>query len=169
MIIGITGKKNSGKTTLAHMMSDFDPSIQILSFAEPLKKMLFDTGICTYDEIYVEKTPFSRKMMQKIGTDIVRKIKPSYWDNIMLKKIERHKGQPIIIDDLRFMTEYELIKDLKGTIIRITRPQEDKDHHRSETEMDQIIPDIEIHNNFGFDELSESAKQIYKFILKEQI
>jgi dephospho-CoA kinase len=88
MIIGITGKLKSGKTTVAELLSGELPKCYILAYADILKDLIFESGLCTREELWGEKTDFSRLMMQKIGTNIIRKIDKNYFIKTMESKIE---------------------------------------------------------------------------------
>jgi hypothetical protein len=155
-IIALTGKKETGKTTFAEMLRHEiteDPSKMAMthSFATPLKKMIEDTGICKHRELFEKKTEFSRMMMQKIGTEIVRRVDPDYWCKVMwntLKNTFLHEPNFIvIIDDLRFLNEYKMINSLGGMVVRIVRDMKQrKDNHQSETEMDCFAQSAIVYN-----------------------
>ncbi len=178
IIIGLVGKKEAGKTTFAKFIQDHCPENMkciILSFASILKTMLFTADICTEDELYFHKNQHSREMMQKIGTNVIRdQIDKDFFCKSMAKKIrEVWKGIPpfnkdiiIIIDDVRFKNEANLIKNINGSLINIVRPKSEEitDLHRSETEMDQIKNEITIFNDSGLDNLEKAAKSLIDFI-----
>ena len=69
-----------------------------------------------------------------------------YFANILLSKIKNDKYY--VITDLRFLHEYEKIKNLDVFFIRIIRPSNiNNDLHSSETEYMKIPCDIEIIND----------------------
>lgn len=175
-IIGLVGKKESGKTTLSQMINKWIPknaSCYFLQFAGILKTMILKAEICDEEELYHVKTAFSREMMQKIGTNIIREqIDKNFFCKKMLKELsELTKEDPIgentivIIDDIRFENEANLIRDIGGILLRIVRPNwGDLDEHRSETEMDEIETSVTIFNDSDLENLDQSGKNIANFM-----
>lgn len=169
-IIAICGAKRSGKDLLAkHIINKY--GYEKISFAESLKeivKLIFNfndiqVGLdeCSNNNDGIEKdiiddrwgiTP--RKALQFIGTEVLQNkiqelipgIKRDYFANILLSKIKNDKYY--VITDLRFLHEYEKIKNLDVFFIRIIRPSNiNNDLHSSETEYMKIPCDIEIIND----------------------
>lgn len=69
----------------------------------------------------------------------------------------------IVVDDLRFIHEYNEIKNLGGEIWRVTRPNKGNiDNHLSETEHNAIKEDKLLINDGSLEELYE---KIQKFII----
>ncbi len=71
------------------------------------------------------KTVTPRQIMQTLGTDWGREaIDQDLWTKVAAAKIEglRDKGIDVVIDDLRFPNEYDLIASLGGTLVRVVRP-----------------------------------------------
>jgi hypothetical protein len=177
-IIGLTGKKEVGKSTFAKFIQDHctkNMKCIILPFSSILKTMLLNAGICTEKELYFDKNLYSREMMQKIGTDIIRdQIDTNFFCKRMLDEIREiakenpsfHEKLVIVIDDVRFQNEAKLIEDLGGILIRIVRPrsEENIDPHRSETEMDQIKTVMPIFNDSDLDNLERAGADLSKFI-----
>lgn len=158
MIIGLVGKKENGKTTLAKALQTFlndgeDANHPIVSFAAPLKNMLIETGICTKGEITYKKTEHSRKMLQVIGTEIVRKVDPDYWVKEFDRLVNAAKINDFIVDDVRFLNEARYIAKRNGILIRVVKsplPEEgNTDTHQSEIELESIVSDLEFVNYFS--------------------
>jgi hypothetical protein len=169
-IIGITGKMYAGKTTISEYVMSHNNNVYKLSFASLLKYMILKSGLCTKEELWGEKTDFSRLMLQKIGTDIIRnQIDQNFWVNKMKEAIdglsEINQNAKIIIDDVRFKNEANLIKKYKNSVlIRVDRPSmKSASSHRSETEQDQIEVDITILNDGALKDLEEKVKEIICF------
>ena len=176
MIIGFTGKLESGKTTTANYIKEFYPNTTVIAFADLLKEMIYNAGLCTKKELWGTKTKFSRLMMQKIGTEIIRKqVDDNFWVNEMKTKIENIKnvssGKLIVIHDVRFLNECDMVRFFDGKIIRIIRPDHKnnfikkwlkkirpKKDHLSETEQDSIVADFEIINDGTLEELKIKVK-----------
>jgi len=157
VIIGLFGRKGSGKTTVAQLIAD-KIKAPILSFAKPLKEMIEKSGLCTYEELYANKTEFSRMILQKIGTNIFRnQIDRNFWIKRMKEEIfYNYKDcKIIIIDDVRFKNEARYVKSNNGKIVRVIRNDVELiiDNHESEMDCDLIIPDCIIYNNSSLEDL----------------
>lgn len=74
-----------------------------------------------FDIKATDRTPAMRKLLQFWGTGVRRKQKDSYWVDKMESfiKSELEKGHYIIITDARFNNEFEMIKRLGGTLVRL--------------------------------------------------
>lgn len=141
-LIALTGKAGCGKTTVANRLVR-DHGFIRYSFATPLKDMLRAVGVDKDTPIPdLDVTP--RYMMQTLGTDWGRKmIHPDIWVILARQHLTRmlappsatrltrhpHRRPGVVIDDLRFDNEAELIHDLGGTVILLQR----SDHHPDAT------------------------------------
>ena len=185
IIVGITGKKFNGKDTLGnHLVSKYG-YIRI-AFADPLKEVLktvfnfndaqlYGESKETIDE-YWKVTP--RTVMQYVGTDMFRnqmgKIIPNIGTNIWIEVIKRkildiwktNPTQKIVLTDLRFPNEINLIKELGGIIIRVKRNIDKSEDefvviHESETYIDMFDVDYDFENNKNKDMLYEKFDKIF--------
>ena len=142
-LIGIAGKKNAGKSTIAQYLKD-ELGYEEVSFADPVKKiteiiynfpynqLLGDTPEkrqwreTVKDDIW-NKTP--REAMQLIGTDVFRK---GLDENVWIKIAWRDKiknmidnGVNVVISDCRFPNEMDQIRKYGGKIIVVYENDED--------------------------------------------
>jgi hypothetical protein len=180
-VIGIIGKKESGKTTLAYMMERRftqlvtpNPGIVFIrGFGDALKEMIVRAGFCTKEEVFQTKTDFSRMIMQKIGTEIIRdQVDPSFWIKKMDEFVQsarqiNHREVYIIIHDVRFMNEAEYIRSKGGILIKILRTSSFEDTHRSESEQDSINADQIILNDGSLSYLQTKAEKFVDDLLNE--
>ena len=82
--------------------------------------------------IYHHPGPMSgRDVLQFIGTEIFRKMVASCWTDCLRRTIEEEKPAIAIIADCRFVNELDMIKNMGGLCVRLTRGSEE-DGHASE-------------------------------------
>jgi hypothetical protein len=178
-IIGITGRKQNGKDTIGNYLIE-NYGYERYAFADPLKeicKILFGFND---DQLWGNKkeemdffwktTP--RKLFQFIGTELFREqldqVLPDITDDIWVKVLEKKliDSDPlkkIVITDIRFQNECDLIKKLGGTLIRVTRNTlEVNDLHSSEKDIDYFNVDYEIINNTNKMDLYEKIDVILR-------
>ena len=110
--IAFCGRMTSGKTTCSDMVVKIIPNTIKLSFANRIKELsieLFGMDPNTKD----------RKLLQDVGRKM-REVDPDVWTNALINKIRSFPGdQNIVVDDLRFMNEYEALKKENFIIIRL--------------------------------------------------
>lgn len=155
-IILISGKAEAGKTTTAKILKDelekdYGKKVLLTNYAGTLKficKNFFDWN--------GEKDEAGRALLQRIGTDIVRKKDPDFWVNFMKSVLELFYDEwdCVLIDDVRFENEISLIKSAFDcvTTLRIERPNYlnhltfEQRQHPSETSLDNFKFDFTILN-----------------------
>jgi len=157
MIIGLTGRKGCGKSSVANIFRD-RLGYEILSFASPIKDMLRVLGLGdaelndpTIKEIPLDeygKSP--RELMQILGTEFGRElVSQNIWVRALEKRIE--DGKNYVIDDVRFPNEAAMIHARGGKIVRVYRPAQEeaaaKDKHVSESGLDSEQIDCELRNS----------------------
>lgn len=162
-IIGLAGAKQSGKTTLAKFL-EHECGFLHVSFAHPIRKFVAD--LCGTDieglELIKEvpqpnlggRTP--RHAMQTLGTEWGRDmIWQDLWTN-RVKRLASETNQSVVISDVRFPNEIDVIHKTGGVVLEITRPDlvVNLDLHASETH--DLAVDNHILNNF--DTASEYKK-----------
>ena len=150
MIIGIGGKKGSGKDTLAkYLINNYN--YKRYAFGDPVKEVckVFDLSedqlYGNMKDIYDERLGvYPRELFQKIGTEFGRKFihelfpdlkinKGDLWVDKFTNYYEKNKSVNIVITDVRFESEIKSIKDKGGILIYIKRSNENKnDNHLSE-------------------------------------
>ena len=155
-IILISGKAEAGKTTTAQILKEeleqqYKSKVLLTNFAGTLK------FICkNFFNWNGEKDEAGRALLQRIGTDIVRKKDPDFWVNFMKSVLRLFEGEwdYVLIDDVRFENEISLIKSAFDcvTTLRIERPNysnhltEEQRQHPSETSLDDFKFDFTILN-----------------------
>lgn len=136
-LIGIAGKKYSGKDTLAKLMLEYDPSIFVTHFADRLKDEIASICDVSREQIDQNKELF-RPMLQWWGTEYRKRFcnNENYWINSLHESIQ-DLPCPVVVSDVRFPSEAEYIRSQGGILIKIIRPGlESSDNHLSETALD---------------------------------
>jgi hypothetical protein len=158
-IIGLTGRKRSGKDTVGKYM--VDRGYIRVAFADALKNACreifgFTDEQLNGDELketvdnYWEHTP--REILQTVGTELFRNTLPKFcnninndiWIRVVGKKINDLilQGQTkIVITDVRFENEYRFIKQQGGKIFKIIRPDNIR-HNNSPHESEKLIDNM---------------------------
>jgi hypothetical protein len=145
ILIGLVGKAQSGKSIAAKYLVE-KYNFKKVAFTDPLKEMLLRAGMCSREELYDKKTDQSRYLMQKIGTDIFRKqVDWNFWTKRMKKRLCYFRNFDIVIDDIRFHNEADLIRELDGIVVKIERENHVADSkadlHESEKLLESIYAD----------------------------
>lgn len=170
MLIGLCGYKGSGKDTVADILVK-DYGFVKKSFAEPLKeglKSLFDlSDEQLHDSEQKElldqrwnRTP--RQLMQWLATDVLR---TQFDENFFVKHLDSRlpsgcDDNKIVISDVRFVNEAEMLKSRGGIIVRINRDVSHDDKHQSEYEFTKIKSDFKINNDYDMNHLEFSVKNL---------
>lgn len=169
VVIGLTGKKGSGKSTVAEYLVKQYDFIEY-SIARPLKeiarilcgfsnKQLY--GALQDKETVDEKLGISpREFLQVFGTEICRdslkrhfpslKINKTIWVHLLDEFLSKNRGKNIVISDVRFLDEAKEIEKHNGIILKITRPSlSETDNHASENQSFNVYKTIENNSSIG--------------------
>lgn len=162
LIIGISGKKQSGKDTVFEFAKKHITKGTVLkfAFADGVKEECSKAAGVTVEHMESHKDIF-RKLYQFWGTEFRRGFYGNdYWVNYLRNKILSNaiiqkdesdnlgKGVIVFITDVRFKNEADWIKSVGGFLIRINRIDSSKDLHQSEIELDEYDQfDFIIDNN----------------------
>lgn len=144
MIIGLSGKAGSGKSTVAEFLGYY--GFQEMAFAEPLKEaaaLLFgfneeqvNGALKEVVDSRLGKSP--RMVLQELG-DACRMIWPEVFVSAIRRRLFRYDGR-VVISDVRFLNEARCLELLGARLIRLQRPgagaQTGLRGHASEEELD---------------------------------
>lgn len=156
MLIGIVGRKGVGKDMCADFLCKHMSYVK-RAFADPVKEgclTLFQLDplqlVGDNKEVVDERWGMSpRQMMQLLGTDMFRKmVSEDFWIQRFLVWYNESGNENVVVPDVRFQNEVDIIKSLGGRIIRLTRPAAEnpkacgrfllQDSHVSETGVDHL-------------------------------
>lgn len=147
-LVAFTGHKYAGKSTAAHELMRLVEYPTRLSFAAPIKRAVIAMGF-TNEEVYngnKEATiaPFNvsmRRLFQTLGTDWGRHmIHPDLWLRMFERQYlmqARSGTELIVVDDVRYNNEADMIKSLGGYIVLIEGTHGAIDAHDSEKGIDE--------------------------------
>jgi hypothetical protein len=164
----ISGHARHGKDTSAEMfkrhLEQIGYKVIIVHYADLLKY------ICkSFFGWNGEKDEFGRTMLQRVGTDQVRRLNPDYWVDFITGVVGMFPStwDFVIVPDARFPNELYRIVDagFPMTHIRVVREGFESDltdaqkSHSSETALDSYEYDYLLHNN-TFDQLNSDVCRI---------
>lgn len=176
-ILGFTGKMRSGKSTACQIVREELGDVAHINmkdglvkeikdrFPHVLREILLIEGEAVHDvnDLFVQKPPIMRALLQNYGTEVRRKDKEDYWVQIWKSSVSYSKSEHVVTDDVRFLNEAEAVHAMGGKIIRIIRPDvQDTSTHQSEIEMDKIEADYTI--TVGPGELDKLKEELQKII-----
>lgn len=192
IIIGINGKKQSGKSTFANLIKESFPNQTIiLNFGDAVKESLKSIFGFSEDELYGDAkeklndywqiTP--REIMQFFATELMRDKLSEKFNNIgtnvwvmalekkindILKSDNQKDYKIIVIADLRFKNEYNMIKKYNGLVIEIYNDKivdNEYSNHQSENDLNSANFDIRISNNGTVEDLNNNMLKMMNGIL----
>lgn len=165
-IIGLSGRKRSGKDTVGQYLAEHH-GFTLDSFARPLKDSIqliygwdarhTDGDLKEVECPYWRVTP--RTVMQQMGTEMGRQLDVNIWrkslERRLMRRMENSKELFLAITDVRFENEADALRALGGEIWRVVRPSlgPQTDFHASETGLDGYNFDREIENDGSLDDL----------------
>jgi energy-coupling factor transporter ATP-binding protein EcfA2 len=172
MIIGLCGKKGSGKSTVGKILNE-NYGYEQISFATPIKDMLKAMGLRdteindpVFKEIVLDEFGQSpRQLMQSLGTAWGREtVKNTIWIEALKKRLDPSVNY--VIDDVRFDNEARFIQEHGGSVILVNRQKASADdEHISEAGLTEHLVDGIINNERGFKELEEQTTLVMEEIL----
>jgi hypothetical protein len=164
LLVGLTGRKFSGKDTAAAGLIEHNGFTQV-SFAKPLKDMTAAyLRYLGHDEETIQRYLLGdlkevpdpafagkscRYFQQMLGTEFARNmISQTFWiDAFMMKAALYDK---VVCTDVRFQNEVDLIRNCGGYLVRIKSAVDSytdaASQHSSETAIDSFVVDHEILN-----------------------
>lgn len=160
LVIGFMGYAGVGKTSASRIFQSIAPDdIEIVSFAGPLKKAVQELFLLEDHQLYGTKAQKEaidprwckspRQLLQIIGTACLRDmIDPQFHVKRMARFIRASTSKVIIIDDIRFEDEADLVNHF-GQSFLIERPgfPEEAIRHKSENPPKHLASGYYILNN----------------------
>tara|TARA_R100001463_G_scaffold103656_2_gene158102 strand:- start:16295 stop:16849 length:555 start_codon:yes stop_codon:yes gene_type:complete len=171
-IIGLSGKKKSGKDTVYRLAGEYlkkhyKAKAGRVAFADPLKHEVSEITGFTLEFIEKHKDEL-RSLLQVWGADFRRAFNGSdYWINKMRPIVEQSADHydVLFITDCRFKNEVSYIKEIGGTLVKVERREsgypEPFDVHSSENDLNNYGDyDYILNNDKTKEELTRSVSQM---------
>jgi ribose 1,5-bisphosphokinase PhnN len=174
ILIGLAGPAGAGKDTVADYLVE-KHSFQKLSFAGPLKAMLAAGGMPepqdrALKELAIPGFDFSwRQAAQSLGTEWGRELDPDLWIKLVEKRIASidnvlsSRGSRIVLSDVRFVNEAEMINRMGGSVVHILGRQADLGlaaSHVSEAKLMIEDQDLIIDNRGDIEQLHAEIEEV---------
>lgn len=172
-LIGITGKKGVGKSTLSAMLKEEIPGAEVIAFADALKQDVADMVAASIlvvppigrDWLDAHKGTVFGPLCQGIGSLMREVVSQDYWVDVLADEIEGLDA--VIIPDVRYENEAAYIHKHGGLLVAIEGPSrwvgDQRDtQHPSESNVDKVrqLADVVIHNSADLAMLGKMAKYV---------
>lgn len=171
-VILISGSAQNGKDSTAFMMKELlekqKKKVLIIHYADNLK--LFAKNYFGWSG---QKDLEGRKLLQWLGTDVIRKNYEDTWVDMIVALLKGIKTlyDYIIIPDVRFPNEVDKMRDNFDCItVRVIRPNfdngltEEQKNHSSEVALKDYPMEYELINDGDLEKLLETTKTFLKNI-----
>lgn len=169
-VILISGKAQSGKDLSANILKEImekdNKKVLIAHYADLLKYITK-----TFFGWNGEKDDKGRTILQKVGTDVIRKIEPDYWVDFIsgFLKLFPNEWDYVLVPDARFPNEIDKMKYDGWDVfsIRVNRIDfesdltEEQKSHISETALDDFTFDYYINSKSGIESLRKEVIKLY--------
>jgi hypothetical protein len=179
-LIGLSGRRGSGKDTVAQLLQQLQPerNWHIRSFGDAIKSVsatLAGEDVAPYysQEGKAELLPvFGRtrgEMLQQVG-QALRVWEPNIWVNAFFSRLPENAF--VLVPDVRYASEADPIRARGGLMLRVEgdplRQRGDgtrDDNHPSETSMDDY-PHFAatIHNTGSMEDLERQVRELLKLL-----
>lgn len=133
ILIAFAGRAGCGKDTAADYLKKHYGFIP-MAFAAPLKRtaaVLFDLPEIYFHDRLLKETPLDtwdgltpRHILQMLGTEAIRTtFGQDFWLKRWISEYRMHRNNTnVVVTDVRFNNEAQLIRDLGGVVIHLVRP-----------------------------------------------
>ena len=154
MVVGLSGYAGAGKSTAAQAL--VDKGWHLAKFAEGVRRaaLAIDPYVSSFPSRRLsgvvndhgwekaKETVEVRRILQVVGTEAGRAIHgEECWNQYFLRNLPACRD--VVVDDVRFQNEVDLIHSLGGVVFRVIRPGTAPGDHATENqelEFDDVLP-----------------------------
>jgi len=161
IIIALSGKKRSGKNTVAALAGKLLKfSSKEYAFATALKQEVARICGVTVKDIEADKELY-RPLLQS-WAEYQRKTKgEDYWVRKVALQLKNETVDAVFITDLRYKNEYNFLRMCGAILVRVSRPSDSIDKHISEVDLDDVYEWSSIILNTGtLDHLAHDVREL---------
>lgn len=170
IVIGLCGKKRSGKGLAAAVIKACDQDFAEVAFGDALKEECARVLGITVDEIDDNKE-FYRPFLQWYGSSFRRSQDEKYWINALIRRSRFNDLTKVVISDVRFENEIDWVHSQGGFVLHISRdyPEDENSLHISEqVDKLQYLCDASVIND-GTPAYVGSVAAAFRAIMKDAI
>lgn len=182
VLIGVGYRKRSGKDTLAGFLEQDHPNFRRISFAGLLKEGVNiwhgwdDRHSDELKEVVDPKWGYTpRHAYQKIGTECIRdRFANNFWVDAAFNLINkwRDQGINVVITDVRFPNEADVVREEGGALWFVNRPSLPpltEDDHISERALVGYTPDATVENDSTLEAFRVKVQTLfYDMVMNKQ-
>jgi hypothetical protein len=162
--IAFCGKMGAGKTTAALQLTGImqdrfgdDAYCCVIKFGQPIYGALAVLHRRTKERTFMQR--FGDLARREFGDDVFERIFQENVEAFVARKVPELSADHILLmtDDVRFLGEYGLVKQLGFTVVKIDAAEAAREaragetfqnlQHRSEVEQEAFVPDFVIDND----------------------
>lgn len=141
LIVGLIGRKRSGKDTLCRIIQSRYPNAERVAIADPLKEDIarrFETSVQAIEE----NKEFWRPVLQWWGLT-----HREMWTAKAFLRIENSPSNLVVVTDARYPEQFDLIRRRNGLLVRVLRDEQGSaDMHPSEDNVTTAGADLFVWN-----------------------
>jgi hypothetical protein len=177
MIIGLSGYARSGKDTVAELLV-LNYGFKRMAFADGIRQALLTLNPILQDDLRLNDVVDEhgwevakskdevRRLLQVMGTEVGRKlIHEDVWVWRLFNSVK--EGERIVIPDVRFPNEAQMIESQGGEVWRINRHNHSAvNDHISEHAMDNHMFKRAIYNDGTLDDLADEIFMLMHNVYK---
>ena len=188
MIIALCGEKGSGKDTVASKICELYSHMvpcKTIAFADPIKKVvqhIFDldpTDETQYDHFkripvqyrlpgYYQHSVDGRHVVREIGM-LMRGYNEQQFVDYVHTTISKEPNTLWIVTDLRFDNEYDFLRKMGATIVKIEPKIKQTDAHITERGFEDSQCDLVFKNDVALGHLGPKIIEAFDNIIKEKV
>lgn len=161
-VVGMMGYAQSGKDTVAARLVGAH-GFERRAFADALKQVALgiDPYVAVLDDFQqvrlstvverfgweaAKRSPEVRRVLQHTGMVVRDTLGADTWVNVVAREFDA--GPSIVVTDVRFPNEVDIIRAHHGILVRVVRPGTGPvNGHLSETAVDHVAADWTVHND----------------------